>query len=80
MPLLRLFSRRLYLRIWLAVVGGVAVLTLLVAWAWQIAAEQNAEQNSLPPAREIVLRDSSGQILAAATPDLHAAALAALAG
>ncbi len=38
MKLLSLFSQRLYLRIWLAVVGGVAVLTLTVAWAWQIAA------------------------------------------
>ena len=32
------FSRRLYLRIWLAVVGGVAVLTLAVGWAWRVAA------------------------------------------
>lgn len=66
MSLLRLFSRRLYLRIWLAVVGGVAVLTLLVAWAWQTAAEFNAQQNSASaaPAREIVLRDASGQVLA----------------
>lgn len=63
MFLLRLFSRRLYLRIWLAVVGGVAVLTLLVAWAWQTAAEQNAQQNNPPPAREIVIRDSSGRTL-----------------
>ena len=62
--MLRLFSRRLYLRIWLAVVGCVAVLTLLVAWAWQIATEQNVQQNSVPPAREIVLRDSNGKTLA----------------
>ena len=32
---LQAFAQRLYLRIWLAVVGGVAVLTLAVAWAWQ---------------------------------------------
>ena len=66
MSLLRLFSRRLYLRIWLAVVGGVAVLTLLVAWAWQTATEFNAQQNSASaaPAREIVLRDADGQVLA----------------
>ncbi|MEG1767988.1 MAG: ATP-binding protein [Comamonas sp.] len=66
MSLLRLFSRRLYLRIWLAVVGGVAVLTLLVAWAWQTAAEFNAQQNSASaaPAREIVLRDGNGEVLA----------------
>ncbi|MET1115236.1 MAG: ATP-binding protein [Comamonas sp.] len=66
MSLLRLFSRRLYLRIWLAVVGGMAVLTLLVAWAWQTAVEFNAQQNSASaaPAREIVLRDERGQVLA----------------
>ena len=65
MPLIGLFSRRLYLRIWLAVVGGVAVLTLLVGWAWRVAAEQNAQQAAAPPARELVLRDGSGQTLVA---------------
>ena len=39
MALFDIFSRRLYLRIWLAVVGGMAVLTLAVGWAWRIAAE-----------------------------------------
>lgn len=64
MPLIQLFSRRLYLRIWLAVVGGVAVLTLLVGWAWRVAAEQNA-QPLVSQGREIVLRDSSGSTLVA---------------
>ncbi|RYF66690.1 MAG: two-component sensor histidine kinase, partial [Comamonadaceae bacterium] len=41
------FSRRLYLRIWLAVVGGIAVLTLTVGWAWRMAEEQKA-QNTQP--------------------------------
>ncbi|MDY0107072.1 MAG: ATP-binding protein [Giesbergeria sp.] len=63
MPLIRLFSRRLYLRIWLAVVGGVAVLTLVVGWAWRMAAEQNALQAATPPPREIVLRDAQGEPL-----------------
>jgi len=62
--LFRAFSQRLYLRIWLAVVGGVAVLTLLVGWAWRIAAEQNS-QALAPPPREIVLRDAAGQPLLA---------------
>ena len=62
MPLIQLFSRRLYLRIWLAVVGGVAVLTLLVGWAWRVAAEQNA-QPLVSPGREIVLRDDRGSAL-----------------
>ena len=56
------FARHLYLRIWLAVVAGVAVLTLAVGWAWRVAAEQNA-QTLAPPAREIVLRDAQGRIV-----------------
>ena len=65
-PLIHLFSRRLYLRIWLAVVGGVAVLTLLVGWAWRVAAEQNA-QPQVPPAREIVMRSSDGELVGRGT-------------
>ena len=64
MSLIALFSRRLYLRIWLAVVVGVAVLTLLVGWAWRVAAEQNA-QPEVPQGREMVLRDSAGNTLVA---------------
>ena len=30
---------KLYLRIWLAVVLAVAVLTLMVGWAWRMAAD-----------------------------------------
>ena len=58
----RTFSQRLYLRIWLAVVGGVAVLTLAVGWAWRTAAEQNA-QRIAPPSREVVLRDLQGRVV-----------------
>ncbi|MCO4094361.1 MAG: two-component sensor histidine kinase, partial [Acidovorax sp.] len=56
------FSRRLYLRIWLAVVGGMAVLTLAVGWAWRMAEEQKTQtaQPFVPPSREMVLRDPSG--------------------
>ncbi|AVS65059.1 HAMP domain-containing sensor histidine kinase [Paracidovorax avenae] len=57
------FSRRLYLRIWLAVVGGMAVLTLAVGWAWRIASEQNALSQPAPPPREVVLLDASGQTI-----------------
>ena len=67
MKLLSLFSQRLYLRIWLAVVGGVAVLTLTVAWAWQIAAEQNAQNvqsASSPPSRDVAMRDGQGNVIA----------------
>jgi two-component system OmpR family sensor kinase len=64
MPLFRAFSQRLYLRIWLAVVGGVAVLTLLVGWAWRVTMEQNNPLQA-PPPREIVLRDAEGRTLLA---------------
>ena len=57
-----LFSRRLYLRIWLAVVGGVAVLTLTVGWAWRIAAEQNDVQRVQTP-RDIVVTSPQGEVV-----------------
>ena len=62
MFLINPFSRRLYLRIWLAVVGGVAVLTLAVGWAWRVAAEQNEVQRVQAP-REVVLRNAQGDVV-----------------
>ena len=57
------WSRHLYLRIWLAVVLGVALLmllvTLVIGWAWR-----TAERHYRPPApREWVLRDENGEVL-----------------
>ncbi|MDP1529844.1 ATP-binding protein [Rhodoferax sp.] len=46
---------KLYVRIWLAVVLAVAVLILLVGWAWRLAAE--------PPLRDIEVRNQAGQII-----------------
>ncbi|MDR0216519.1 MAG: HAMP domain-containing histidine kinase [Comamonas sp.] len=63
MKLLHVFSQRLYLRIWLAVVVGVAVLTLCVAWAWKIAEEQRAQNSTTPPSREMVMRGPDGNVL-----------------
>lgn len=65
MSLTNPFSRRLYLRIWLAVVGGMAVLTLTVGWAWRMAEEQKAQnaQPFVPPSREMLLRDPGGKLL-----------------
>ena len=59
------FSRRLYLRIWLAVVGGIAVLTLTVGWAWRMAEEQKAQnaQPFVPPSREMLLRGPEGNLV-----------------
>jgi len=46
---------KLYVRIWLAVVLAVAVLTMLVGWVWRLAAE--------PPLRDVVVRNAAGQII-----------------
>ncbi|OYU46301.1 MAG: two-component sensor histidine kinase [Burkholderiales bacterium PBB4] len=46
---------KLYVRIWLAVVLAVAVLTLLVGWAWRMAAD--------PPLREVVVRNQAGEVI-----------------
>ncbi|HPW28282.1 MAG TPA: HAMP domain-containing sensor histidine kinase [Rhodoferax sp.] len=46
---------RLYIRIWLAVVLAVAVLTFLVGWAWRMAAD--------PPLHEVVARNQAGEII-----------------
>lgn len=51
---------KLYLRIWLAVVLAVAVLTLLVGWIWRLAAE--------PPLRDVVVRNEAGQIIGRGRP------------
>jgi signal transduction histidine kinase len=50
-----MFFKKLYVRIWLAVVLAVAVLTLLVGWAWRLAAD--------PPLRDVVIRNEAGQII-----------------
>ncbi len=50
-----MFLKRLYVRIWLAVVLAVAVLTLLVGWAWRATAE--------PPLREVVVRSATGEVI-----------------
>ncbi|MDE2414295.1 MAG: HAMP domain-containing protein [Comamonadaceae bacterium] len=60
MSLISPFSRRLYLRIWLAVVGGVLVFALAVGMAWRWAAEQNQHQL---PSREILITDNLGRTL-----------------
>jgi signal transduction histidine kinase len=55
------FSRHLYLRIWLAVVLGVALLMTLVGWAWHASVEHNIAN---PPLREWVVRNAQGEVLA----------------
>lgn len=50
--------RKLYFRIWLAVVLAIAVLTLAVGTVWRLTME--------PPLRHVVLRNSTGDVLGAA--------------
>ena len=57
----RHWSRHLYLRIWLAVVAGVAVLMLVVGWAWRVSVEHNTPPSS---PREWVVLNAEGDVLA----------------
>jgi signal transduction histidine kinase len=50
-----MFFNKLYVRIWLAVVLAVVVLTMLVGWAWRLTTE--------PPLREVVVRNESGEVI-----------------
>ncbi len=62
--LLSPFSRRLYLRIWLALVGGVAVFALAIGYAWRVAAEHSAQQRlEASPARQAQLVGPDGEVL-----------------
>jgi signal transduction histidine kinase len=54
------FTSHLYVRIWLAVVLTVAVLTLSVGWAWRMSADVQL------PIREIVIRNDAGQVIGSA--------------
>ncbi len=56
-------ARKLYLRIWLAVAGSVAVLSLLVGWAWHQAEEQRERDRQPPPPREVVVRNAAGEVI-----------------
>ncbi|WP_236589555.1 sensor histidine kinase [Ramlibacter aurantiacus] len=46
----------LYLRIWLAVVAAVALISGVVGWWWQAARDER-------PAREMIIRSESGEVL-----------------
>jgi hypothetical protein len=55
--------QKLYVRIWLAVVLAVAVLTFLVGMAWRMAAD--------PPLRDVVVRNAQGEIIGTGKADHH---------
>jgi signal transduction histidine kinase len=56
-------TSRLYVRIWLAVVLTVAVLTVGLGWAWRMSSDVP------PPQRELVVRNQAGQVIARAQSD-----------
>ena len=56
-------GQRLYLRIWLAVVVAVMVLSLTVGWLWRQALDRDRQERDARVAREIVLRNSVGEIV-----------------
>lgn len=56
-------TRRLYFRIWLAVVATVTLLTLLFGWLWR---EESERMRAQRPVREIVVRNADGQVIGAA--------------
>ena len=55
-----MFLNKLYVRVWLAVVVTVVVLTLLVGWLARVTAD--------PPFRQVVVRDDSGRVIGQGRP------------
>ncbi|KRH99469.1 HAMP domain-containing sensor histidine kinase [Curvibacter sp. PAE-UM] len=53
-------TQRLYIRIWLAVVAAIVLLTLIFGWIWREEAERERAQR---PGREIILRNAQGEVL-----------------
>jgi two-component system, OmpR family, sensor kinase len=62
------FFNRLYVRIWLAVVLTVLVLTLAFGWLWRTQAERiRNERIAELPARELIVRDNTGAVVGQAS-------------
>ncbi len=62
------FFHRLYVRLWLAVFLAVIVMTLLMGWLLRHQADRiRAERLSEIPAREVVIRNTAGEVLAQTT-------------
>ena len=58
------FFHRLYVRLWLAVLLAVIVMALLMGWLLRHQAERiRAERLSEVPAREVVIRNTAGDVL-----------------
>ena len=56
----RKLHQHLYVRIWLAVVAALAVLTLLLGWLWHAQVEQERAQHAN---REVVVRNAAGEVI-----------------
>jgi len=57
------FGSKLYLRIWLAVVAVVTVLTLAAGWLWQQALDNDRAERDARVTRTIVVRDASREVI-----------------
>lgn len=57
--MIQLFTRHLYVRIWLAALAGVALVVVAAGWAWHNAEERRAQ----PLPREVTLRDMQDQVI-----------------
>jgi hypothetical protein len=70
-------AKHLYLRIWLAVVAGVAVLMLLVGWAWSLSVEHVAHNGPQGP-RESQVRNEQGEVIQSVPGNFNAASVLTL--
>ena len=52
----------LYLRLWIAVIVAVGVLTVAFAWLWQLSREQ-ARSEQQQPAREVIILNANDEII-----------------
>ena len=60
--MINLYARHLYVRIWLAVVAGVVILTLVAGWMVRVTAENERDRISVLP-RTVIVRDSEDRII-----------------
>ncbi len=60
--MLNLYSRHLYVRIWLAVAGGVIALTFVASWLMRIAVENERERVANVP-RSVVVMDDKDNVI-----------------
>lgn len=56
-------GQKLYLRIWLAIVAAVALLTLVVGWLWQMALDHDRQERDDRMARELLVRNAAGEVV-----------------